>query len=153
MKAQTPAQGILKVNDWGNSVMYKAVCDCGQDDCSHTIDIEADHGHITVIVYTTEKTDYWSEKVQVRYDIDNSIYQNIHWFFVGMFNDWCRRFSLIWKILTKGYVEYQSSLIMSKQVALNYAETLKSAISDLEKIDAEKSNKQTTRIAEQGDCV
>ena len=70
-----------------------------------------------------------------------------------MVNSLTRKIKLTWTLWTKGYVEYQGSLIMNKQVALNYAETLKSAVLDLEKLDAEKSNKKTTRIAEQGDCV
>jgi hypothetical protein len=42
MTAQEPAHGILLVNSWGTSKMYKAVCECGDDDCTHTIDVEAD---------------------------------------------------------------------------------------------------------------
>ena len=80
---------------------------------------------------------------------------NIHWYFVGLFNDWHRRFKLIWQILTKGYIQYQASLIMSQQQALNYAETLKKAVTDVEKFRASKDpkNKEAVKAAQEGDCV
>jgi hypothetical protein len=110
MKAQPPAQGVLKINDWGRSQMYKAVCECGSDDCTHTIDIEADDSGITVIVYTKQKTDFWGKT----------------------------RWSHIWKLLTTGYVSFESSIIMKEQVALNYAETLKSAVQDVKEFRKKK---------------
>ena len=36
----------------------------------------------------------------------------------------------MWDLLTKGYVKYESSLIMKEQEALNYAELLKTAVND-----------------------
>ena len=103
MKAQQPAQGILQVNDWGPSKMYKAVCQCGNDDCTHTIDIEADHD-VTVTIYTTTRTNFWSKT----------------------------RWYHIWKLLTKGYTDFETTIIMDKQVALNYADVLQSAVKDVE---------------------
>ena len=102
-KAQTPAEGVLLVNDWGHSKMYKTVCQCANDDCTHTIDIEADHD-VTVIIYTKTKTDFWSSN----------------------------RWKHIWQLLTKGYIDTETSIIMSKQVALNYASVLQSAVKDVE---------------------
>ena len=111
MKAQTPAQGVLKVNEWGNSVMYKVVCSCGSDDCTHTVDIEADN-EVTVTVYTNVRTNFWSKT----------------------------RWLHIWQLLTKGYADFETSIVMSQQTALNYAETLKSAINDVEKFKKDKQN-------------
>ena len=34
-------------------------------------------------------------------------------------------------LLIKGYIEYEASIIMSEQQALNYSETLRSAIKDV----------------------
>jgi hypothetical protein len=34
-------------------------------------------------------------------------------------------------LLTKGYIEYQASIIMTEQQTLNYAETLKKAVQDV----------------------
>lgn len=103
MKAEQPAKGILKINDWGNSRMYKAVCSCGDDDCSHTIDIEADH-EVSVTIYTRTRTNFWSKT----------------------------RWSHIWTLLTKGYTAFETTIVLDKQTAINYAETIKSAVKDLE---------------------
>ena len=104
MKAQQPAEGIMLHKDWGDSKMYKVTCECGSDECSHTVDIEADDSGIVVITYTTQKSKWWE----------------------------LNRFQIIWTLLTKGYIEYQASIHMSRQQALNYAETLQSAIKDVE---------------------
>lgn len=104
MKAEKPAQGILKKNDWGDAKSYKISCDCGSDDHMHNVWVEADESDITVTTYTMQKTNFWS----------------------------MARWHHIWTLLTKGYVEYEASIIMSQQQALNYAETLKSAIADVE---------------------
>ena len=56
MKAQTPAEGILKTNDWGDSRAYHVVCECGGPDCSHNLWIEADDSGVAVMVYTTVRT-------------------------------------------------------------------------------------------------
>jgi len=109
MTAQTPAQGVLLVNDWGTSKMYKAVCNCGDDDCTHTIDVEAEDTGVTVTIYTKTRTNFWSKT----------------------------RWQHIWTLLTKGYVEFETSLIMAKQVALNYASVLQSAVSDVEELRKE----------------
>ncbi len=106
-KPQTPARGILQVNDWGTSKMYKAVCDCGDDYCTHTIDIEADHDVVTVTIYTKTRTNFWSRG----------------------------RWSHIWQLLTRGYTDYETSIVMNKQTAVNYADTLKQAVQDLEDIE------------------
>ena len=42
MKPQTPAQGIMKLNDFGDSVWYKVDCSCGQDDDAIEFEVEAD---------------------------------------------------------------------------------------------------------------
>ena len=110
MKAQEPALGILKMNEWGHSKMYKIECSCGNDTCAHIIDIEADQFDIAVTIYTTPKTKWWQMS----------------------------RWTQIWTLLTKGYLEYETTLCLDKQVALNYAETLKSAVADVEKFQSEK---------------
>ena len=111
MKAQTPAQGILKINEWGNSKMYKAVCACGDDACSHTIDIEADH-EVNVTIYATVRTDFWSKT----------------------------RWSHIWSLLTRGHMDFETTIVLDKQTALNYAETIKTAIKDVETFEKAQKN-------------
>lgn len=132
MTPETPAQGILKIDDWGRSRMYKVECDCHCDDCSHTIDIEADeHGIVTVTTFTTQKTDFWSQNIKPRYDIEIEFLQNLHWILLGFWNGLITRLRLTWILWTKGYVKYEASIIMQEQVALNYANVLQSAVKDV----------------------
>jgi len=105
MKAQTPAEGILKRNEWGDSVWYQVTCVCGDADHDHNVWIETDDNtEVTVTTYTRQKSAKWWER---------------------------NRWSAIWTLLTRGYVEYEASIIMTQQQALNYAETLKTAVNAL----------------------
>ena len=104
MKAQTPAEGILQRGDWGDAKSYVIPCSCCGTDCEHNVWIEADETGVSVTTYTKIKSKWWK------------------------FN----RFQIIWKLLTKGYVEYEGSFVISQEQPLNYAETLKSAVNDVE---------------------
>lgn len=106
MKPQKPAQGIMKTGDWGDSVSYQIICDCHDSDHNHNLWIEAENVGISVTIYATVKSPWWS----------------------------MNRFKQIWTLLTKGYLEQETVLAMSEQTALNYAETLKSAINDVKEL-------------------
>jgi hypothetical protein len=101
--AETPARGILKLNEWGSSKMYKVVCECGSDDCTHTIDIEAEDTGVTVTIYTKTRTNFWSTS----------------------------RWKHIWTLLTKGYIDFETNIMLSEQSAVNYSQTLKQAVEDV----------------------
>ncbi len=103
MKAQKPAEGIMKTGDWGDTKSYKVVCDCGDPDHDHNVYIESEHGLINVTIYVNVKSKFWS----------------------------ANRFKQIWTLLTKGYLEHETVVTMNEQEALNYAETLKTAIQDV----------------------
>lgn len=103
MNAQIPAVGILKRNDYGTSECYQIVCECGSADHDHNLWVEADEHSVTVTLYTTAKSKWWS----------------------------MNRWKKMWILLTKGYIEYEADLIMNEQQALNYAETLKKAVNDV----------------------
>ena len=103
MKPQTPAEGIMKTGDWGTAKSYKVVCDCGDPDHEHKVWVEAEETGINVTIYTTIKSPFWS----------------------------INRFKQIWQILTKGHLQTETVILMNEQEALNYAETLKSAIKDV----------------------
>jgi hypothetical protein len=103
MKPQKPAQGILIQRDWGDTKMYHIPCECCGSDCQHEVMVEADDYGVTVTTYTTQKTKWWS----------------------------MNRWQVIWELLTKGYVEYEASILMNEQQTLNYAEALKSASKDV----------------------
>jgi len=101
VKADVPAEGILLIKDWGHAKMYKSVCECGDEDHSHVIDITADDA-VNVTIYTNVRTNSWSKT----------------------------RWYHIWRLLTNGSAEFETTIILSPQSALNYAETIKSAIND-----------------------
>ena len=128
MKAQIPAEGIMKTNDWGDSRVYRIACNCHDETHNHNVWVEVDDCDIQVTIYTTGKTNWWSK------------------------TRWCH----IWTLLTKGYIDTESTVHLSKQQALNYAETLKSAIDDLETFRNTRQGKaeraKITKLAEQGDC-
>ena len=128
--SQIPAEGIMKTNDWGDSRVYRISCNCGDENHNHNMWVEADDHDITVTIYTTGKTNYWSKT----------------------------RWYHIWTLLTKGYIDTESTVCFSKQQALNYAETLKSAIVDVEEFRAKdkinsENGRRMTMIAQEGDCV
>jgi hypothetical protein len=137
MKIETPALGIMKTGEFGDSKFYKVVCGCGQPDHDIDFEVEADETGVNVNTYVTAKTDYWSEAVKKRYDIDNEWQQEWDWFWKDLWNGLVTRVKITWLVWTKGYVETQTTIAMSEQQALNYAETLKSAIQDVK--DFQKS--------------
>jgi len=112
MKPQIPAEGILKRSSWGDAISYQVVCQCHQEDHDHNVWIEAEESDVTITTYTTQKSKPWS----------------------------LNRWQIIWRLLTKGYIEYEANIIMTEQQALNYAETLKSAIKDVKEFKAKKEN-------------
>ena len=110
MTAQTPARGILETNSWGDTRSYQVVCECTDPACTHDIFVEADEHAISVSIHVNVKSRIW----------DTS------------------RWKTMWTLLIHGYVEYQASIYLPKQTALNYAETLKSAVKDVEEFQKGK---------------
>ena len=104
MENQTPAEGILLHKDFGDAKYYTVSCECCSTDCAHTVCVEAEDTGIVVTTYTQQKTRWWE----------------------------LNRFKIIWRLLTRGYVEYEASIIMSRQQAINYAAVLTSASKDVE---------------------
>lgn len=133
MNAQEPAEGILKRGDYGNSKFYQVVCGCGQEYHDHNFEVEAAETGVNVNLYITVKTDYWSELVDKRYDIDSPWLQEVEWFVKDLINGIWTRLKVTWQLWTTGSVTAESTIAMSEQQALNYAETLKSAIEDVKK--------------------
>ena len=145
MKAEKPAEGILKRNDFGNSKWYQVVCGCGQPYHDHNVEVEADDTGVSVNVYATMKTNYWSETVEKRYDIDNTILQELDWFWKDLVNGLVRRVKLTWELWTTGAVTAETTIHMSEQQALNYAETLKSASKDVKEFHEEIRKKYNVK--------
>lgn len=129
MQVQIPAEGIMKTNDWGDSKVYRVTCNCGASDHDHHVWVEADEQEVSVTVYTTVKSNWWSKT----------------------------RWHGIWSLLSKGYIDTESTIVMKKQEAFNYAHTLLSAIDDVESFRNTRQNKQErTKVAKEvnnQDCV
>ena len=132
ISAQEPAEGILKRGDYGDSKFYQVVCGCGQEYHDHNLEVEAADTGVNVNLYITVKTDYWSETFEKRYDIDSPWQQEFDWFWKDLANGLIKRVKLTWELWTTGAVTAQSTIAMSEQQALNYAETLKKATKDVQ---------------------
>ena len=104
MEIESPAEGILRTNDWGDAKTYHVVCNCGSAEHHHDLWVEADEHDVSVTIYTTVKSPWWA----------------------------MNRWRQIWILLTRGYLRHETVLSMSKQTALNYAQTLERAIIDVE---------------------
>jgi len=157
MKAQTAAEGIMKTGEYGDSKFYKVVCGCGQPDHDIDFEVESCDTGINVNTYVTAKSNYWSETTKKRYDLDNIWMQEFDWFWKDIANGFIRRIKLTWEIWTKGYVLTETTIAMNEQQALNYAETIKSAITDVKAFNkasqAKFENEKVIKEAQQGDCV
>jgi hypothetical protein len=138
MTPQTPAEGILVNHDYGDAKHYTVACDCTDPDHEHNIWIEADEMGVTVMTCTKQSTNDWDETIKKSYNIDNWFLQRFDWFWKGIWNSLAIKLKLTYGIWVHGYLEYQAALIMSQQSALNYAETLKKAIIDVQEFRANK---------------
>lgn len=103
MKSQQPAEGILIKNDWGDVRTYQIVCNCGDSNHDHNLWVEANSTEVAVTLYVNIKSPIWN----------------------------MNRFKQIWTLITKGYLQHETTISMTGQQALNYAETLKKAVQDV----------------------
>ena len=148
MDAQIPAQGILQANDWGDSKSYRISCSCGSDDHNHDVFVDAEDTGVSVVIYTTVKTNYWSKAIEDDpYSAmdEDPWYANIDRFCRCSWNNFVRKIKLSWNIWVDGYVKYEADLTMTDQQALNYAETLKSAIEDTKQFRQERNERLANR--------
>lgn len=132
ISAQEPAEGILMRGDYGDSKFYQVVCGCGQEYHDHNLEVEAADTGVNVNLYITVKTDYWSETFEKRYDINSPWQQEFDWYWKDLINGLIKRVKLTWELWTTGAITAQSTIAMSEQQALNYAETLKQATKDVQ---------------------
>ena len=105
---QIPAEGIMFQKQWDNGKSYTIACDCGSND--HNVNM-------------------W-----INVEGDKEFQKVITTFYVQTTTPWysMNRWRQIWEILTTGYLKQESSLILSKQSAINLASTIKTVIIELE---------------------
>jgi uncharacterized protein YllA (UPF0747 family) len=103
MNFEQPATGILKQDDYGDSMLYYVPCECGQESCAHTLEVVARVTGVMVHIYHTQQSKWWERS----------------------------RWKQLWQILTQGYIETESSLWIDEQTALNYSKVLETAITQV----------------------
>ncbi len=136
LRPQTPAVGIMLLDDFDHTKFYKIECTCGDENHSVIVQVEADKDtEITVIHYTTEYTDFWHNRFRQEksWAIKNTLLFNLNYFIRGWLNSLAHRIKITWDIWVKGHIKYQGSINMNQQQALNYANTIKQAIKSIQK--------------------
>lgn len=109
-QAQTPAEGIMEINDYGHSKWYYVNCECSDPDHAHIVAVEADDDFVGVSIYTRATSPWWSKN----------------------------RWHLMWQLLTKGYVDTEAVALLNTQQAINYAEALSKASAEVQKRHAQR---------------
>jgi len=154
--AETPAIGILKTHEFDDAMFYSVLCQCGNPDdmIEFNVELETDSCNIVLNTYFTPKTAYWNRLVDDSGDIESAWLWSIDYYIRSIINRWYSRVLVMWELLTKGYVQYQQSTIMSEQQALNYAAAINQSIEDLRKfkknMDVKREEKYSSE--EQGGC-
>ena len=156
MKAQEPALGIMKTGDYGRCKVYEVQCNCGNDDDKLTFFVESDELGISVITYTTQKTDWWTDyyKKDKVFKIKNPILCQINYVIRCLLNSVTHRLKLTYNIWVHGYIKYEQCTMMSEQQALNYANTLLTAINDVKNHNTKVEKKKAwTRLWDKFDNI
>lgn len=131
MIAQKPAEGILAGTQWQKSKTFVVPCTCH---CGSkvTLSIDVDDFGITTHIFSNTKTAYWREQLKITYKES--------WLVLSLkyaYNDWYNRLGICWTALTKGYVETEEYVMLSKQQTLNLSQALLDSIATLENFEKE----------------
>jgi len=113
MKPQTPAQGIMLNRNWSTARAYTIACDCGEPD------------HFTQMwIEVGDELDAELQNVTVTFYVETSS----PWYSIS-------RWRQIWSMLTQGYVKQESTLILSKQAALNLSTVIRNSVAEMQQIN------------------
>lgn len=109
-KHQIPAQGIMQISEFDNAKSFLIACECTDP---------------------THQVDAW---IEVNKELD--VKQVSVTFFVKTYIPFIdgilTRVKAAWNILITGSYEQQHNLLLSKQVALNFAHTIIDTVSEME---------------------
>lgn len=117
MTTQIPAQGIMLDSVYDDSKSYTIACDC--HDGNHQVhmwielDSDQDINLVNMTFYVNTTTPFWKQGFS--------------------------RVRAAWDILVHGYREDQHTLLLSKQAALNVADTITQVVKELETHDTSKN--------------
>lgn len=100
MSYEQAAQGILKRAAHDDCEFFIVACKCGCRDADHNVTVEGNSKFdlVEVVISTTQR-----------------------WFGIK------ERVRAAWRILTRGYVDYETSIVLNGQQAANYAGALMDA--------------------------
>lgn len=129
MNAQTPANGIVVLRDNKGFKHYKVTCECSSDGHQHDVFVESDKYDDVIVTIYSKQTTSFQKRFAVTYQ-ENSVLL----FFKEFFNNLFSKIRLTKDIWCKGYIEYESDIILNQQQALNYSTALKNAVKDLERV-------------------
>ena len=112
MQSQKPALGVMKQAEYDDCDIYIVACNCGCRDADHTVIVEGDASadYVGVTINTQQRWFGFKEKVRA-----------------------------IWRIITRGYVEYETGIVLNSQQASNYANAL---LESVERIATHQAAKQ-----------
>ena len=112
MKPQKPAQGIMLDRNWGDARSYTIACECG------------------------DREHYPQMWIEVGDESDVELQNVTVTFYVETVSPWYRlnRWRQIWQMLTRGYVKQESTVILSKQAALNLSTVIRNSVNEMQQI-------------------
>lgn len=112
MEYQKPALGVAKQAEHDDCDIYIVACNCGCRDADHTVIVEGDASidYVGVTINTQQRWFGFREKVRA-----------------------------IWRIITRGYVDYETGIVLNSQQATNYANAL---LESVERITTYQESKQ-----------
>jgi hypothetical protein len=128
MVAQIPAEGISLLHDFKTSKFYKVSCACGNTDDDITLSIEVDDDTHAIMTHfwATARLPWWKEVWKKNYESsDTALYV------VDLVNGVWFRITQTWKLWVHGYLEYESTTIMTEQQTTNFAIALLSAVAEV----------------------
>lgn len=112
---------IMKLEEFKNSIIYRASCDCGSKKCDLVIDVEIDE-KFNMILLNLYKDLYWSSYWK----------SNNNWFI----DKWLRIKAAI-RILFLGYIEVEESFIMKENQIDDFLKAINEGKNKLKKIESE----------------
>lgn len=126
----------MLTHDFTDSMFYRLSCTCGNEDDAIDLEIELDDEtrEVSVHVYSTQKSKTWKDTVDFA---DPSVNDpnwlwDIKYRFCEFMSGLKHRCNVTWTVWTMGYVELQSTTIMTQQQALNWAEALRAGVNKLQ---------------------
>jgi hypothetical protein len=132
MDYQEPSLGIMTMmkSDRGN--IYRVSCSCGEPDHDMTFHLETVDDEIEMHTYVNVNTDHWSNWLMLDLYklVDNYVLYSALYSMVTTINTIVRNTKLTWNIWSKGSIKFESTIIMKKEQALQYAETIKHAFGE-----------------------